>query len=43
MDEKQVQQIVKEIINKNNKQQAIMSYIFLGLMVGGLYIYKKIK
>jgi hypothetical protein len=43
MDEKQVQQIVREIINKNNKQQALMSYICLGLVCGGLYIYKKIK
>ena len=42
MDEKQVRQIVKEIINTNNKQQAFITYIFLGLMVGGLYIYKRI-
>jgi hypothetical protein len=42
MDNKQVEAIVKEIIYKNNKQQAIISYILIGLVMGGLYIYKKI-
>lgn len=43
MDDKKIESIVKELIYKNNKQQAIISYVFIFLMAGGIYIYKLIK